>query len=128
MSWSFEILDGVGGVNGRIDSEVGRSPAAILYNGWPHIFYSDSGHGNLRHAWWTGGRWMFETLDGEGGTNGRIKADLGGGAALVDRWNWLHVWYHQFVAGNLRHAWWDGQQWSFETLDGDGGPNGRTAA
>ena len=56
MSWSFEILDGVGGVNGRIDSEVGRSPAAILYNGWPHIFYSDSGHGNLRHAWWTKGR------------------------------------------------------------------------
>jgi hypothetical protein len=128
MPWSFEILDGAGGVNGRIDSDVGQSPAAILYDGWPHVFYRDWRNGNLRHAWWTGGHWMFETLDGEGGPNGRVNANLGGGAALVDRWNWLHVWYHQFYEGNLRHAWWDRQRWSFETLDGEGGPNGRIAA
>jgi hypothetical protein len=128
MPWSFEILDGAGGVNGRIDSAVGYSPAAILYDGVPHAFYSDQGNGNLRHAWWTGGHWMFETLDGDGGPNGRVNANVGGGAALVDRWNWLHVWYHQTYEGNLRHAWWDRHQWAFETLDGDGGPNGRTAA
>ena len=130
MPWNFEVLDGDGGTNGRIKSDaLGQAPATTLYDGGPHVFYYDATNGNLRHAWFQQGRWTFETLDGNGGTRGRINANVGGTpAVLADSHNWLHVWYHEYVSGNLRHAWWDRNQWTFETLDGAGGPDGRIDA
>jgi hypothetical protein len=123
--WNFETLDGSGGANGRVDADVGAYPAALVYAGQAHVWYHDKSAGALRHAWWDGARWNFETLDGDGGANGRTANDVGEYDAVTLYGNQPHVWYDDATGGNLRHAWWDGARWNFETLDGNGGPNGR---
>ena len=125
-AWAFETLDGAGGGSGRTTNAVGASSSATLYNGEPHVWYFDSTGGDLRHAWWNGSGWTFETLDGNGTTNGQTNN-------VVGRYNTValyngepHVWYFDDTGGDLRHAWWNGLGWVFETLDGNGTSNSRT--
>ena len=128
-SWKFETLDGAGGTNGRIAGNVGLGSSSVVWNNQPHAFYYDSFNGELRHAWWSGTAWFFETLDGNGGANGRTT-DAVGVYSVATVWNnQPHVFYYEGVAGigdgDLRHAWWNGAAWFFETLDGhQNGPNG----
>ena len=128
--WTFETLDGSGGGNGRVDADVGGLPsgttATTIYAGQPHAWYPDVTNGDLRHAWWNGAQWTFETLDGAGGGNGRTSHTVGEYAAATIYAGQPHVWYDDFTAADLRHAWWNGVEWNFETLDGAGGGNGRT--
>ncbi len=79
-------------------------PRAILYNDRPHVFYYDDTNGNLRHGYWNGAAWSFETLDGAGGPNGRIVADMGfyNEAFLYN--GRPHNFYYDATNGNLRHA------------------------
>ncbi|MCZ7531772.1 MAG: hypothetical protein M5U31_16415 [Acidimicrobiia bacterium] len=43
----------------------------MLYNGRPHVFYYDDDNRSLRHAYYNGVAWAFETLrDGAGGRPG----------------------------------------------------------
>src|ERR1700730_7183592 len=118
-TWSFESLDGFTGPHGRTNGDVGLEAAAIDFGGTPQVFYRetvDPTHSRLRHAWWTGQFWGFETLDF--GTNtGRFNtATVGTGQP--------HVF--SYTGSNLRHGWWNGVQWSFENLDGSQvGPNGQ---
>jgi len=126
--WHFETLDGAGGPNGRIDANVGTFNATVLYNGRPHVFYRDESIGHLHHAYYTGIGWAFETLDGAGGANGRVNANLGGYNATVLYDGRPHVFYYDYDNDTLRHAYYTGSAWGFETLDGNSGPNGRIEA
>ena len=124
-AWSFETFDGDGGP-GQISGDVGSRPTAVVYNDQLHVFYYDATGGNLRHAWWvnTVGHWSFETFDGDG-SPGRIGGDAGKHPRAVVYNGQLHTFYYDATGGNLRHAWWSGSSWSFETFDGNGTSAGR---
>lgn len=124
--WRFETLDGAGGINGRVDADVGPFASAALVGGRPVVWYEDVTGGNLRYALWDGGSWQFTTLDGAGGAAGRVDADVGlytRGAVFEGA---PHVFFYDASAGTLRHGWKVGASWQFEILDGAGGPTGRT--
>jgi hypothetical protein len=125
--WRFETLDGDGGANGRTTNDFEDFQASVVWNNQPHVFYFDAQAGDLRHAWWSGRAWFFETLDGNGnGPRGRIDGDVGGFISAINWNNQPHVFYYDFDNETLRHAWWDGRNWFFEALDGGQfGPNGR---
>ncbi|GEM_PF-1177654 len=126
--WRFETLDGHGGRSGSNTDTVGQYSAVTLYGGLPHVFSYDATAGTLRHAWWTGSLWLFETLDGAGGVSGSSADNVGSHAAAMSYSGLPHVFYYDVTARGLRHAWWTGAHWSFETLDGQVvGPNERTA-
>jgi len=124
--WHFEALDGNGGPNGRTTHVVGEFSSTVVYNTRPHVFYYDSTDYTLRHAYYNGQFWAFETLDGNGGPNGRISADVGQYTSVILYNGRPHVFYFDNTNGNLRHGYYNGSTWVFETLDGNGGPNGRT--
>ncbi len=125
--WSFATIDGAGGAGGRIDANVGEDQAASSRAGVLHVFYFDRTHGDLRHGWYDGSAWRFETLDGSGGGGGRLNANVGLEASATTFGGSLHVVYAN-IAGDVRHAVYDGSTWSFETLDGAGGGGGRLNA
>jgi hypothetical protein len=123
--WLFETLDGDGGPEGRIDANVGVTPTAVVSAGGPHVWYYNLDNQTLRHAWFEKATWRFETLDGEGGPDGRVKAAVGTSPSAVSYGNEPHVWYYDATQQALRHAWQEGPRWKFETVDGLGGPDGR---
>ncbi len=129
VAWQFETLDGAGGGNGRISAIVGDWPTAALYRNELHVFYFDSTNQNVRHAVLDAARtnWRFEGLDGLGdGPNGRTSALVGVGQMSAVAWqDQLSLCYYDWDHGNLRHAWTKGGNWQFQTLDGDGGQDGR---
>jgi len=130
--WSFETLDGEGGKPGSSENNMGEYNAAVIYNVRPHVFYYGVAGGNLRHAWYNGSFWSAETLDGAGGSNGRISADVGKYAEAMIYAGRPHVFYQDDDGNDLRHGYYNGQFWAFEVLDGNGGhangPNGRVLA
>lgn len=105
----FENLDGAGvpGGNGRTASAVGASSAAFVFAGAPHVVYHDDTNGRMRHAWWTGVRWQFEDLDGNGvpGGAGRSSNDVGNDNAVLIWRGEPHIFHIDGSAGRLRHAW-----------------------
>ena len=105
--WYFETLDGhQTGPNGQINANVGAYKALTLYAGQPHVWYCDTTNGDLRHAWWTGTAWHFETLDGhQTGPNGQINASVGLDSAVTLYAGQPHVWYRDSSNEDLRHAW-----------------------
>ena len=128
-SHSVQTLDGAGGTNGRINANVGSMSSAVFDGTALNVFYYDSTHTNLRHAWQpSGGSWHFETLDGAGGPRGRLTGDIGAWPAARVFGGALHVFYSAITGGNERHAWFDAAGWHFQTLDGAGGTGGRVNA
>jgi len=86
-----------------------------------NVWYVDVGSGALRHAWWTGSVWQFETLDGPGATwPGHTSDRIGEGVTVATPGGLPNVWYLDVTSGALRHAWWTGSVWQFEMLDGPG--------
>jgi hypothetical protein len=120
VGWRTEVLDGGGGTRGRTDTDVGTglSVATVGQNGaYPHVFYSDDTRKELRHAWWNGATWTFETLDGDRTlANGRTDGETGFAPSVVNLNGVLHVFYSDWNTG-LRHAWF-ANQWGYEQLDG----------
>ena len=104
--WQFQDLDGPGvpGGNGRSSEPMqDDGSATIRYEGVPHVFYRSGGE--LRHAWAPGTGWVFETLDGDGGADGRTANTVGGGASATTFNGEPHVFYVDATANRLRHAW-----------------------
>ena len=116
--WQFETLDGLGGGSGQTTDHVGGYNSALAYKGQPQDFYWDSSASTMRHAWWGGGTWRFETLDGAGtgSGHGRVADALGSFNSALAYGAQLHVFYYDITHPQLRHAWWTGAQWSFEAL------------
>jgi len=121
------VLDGRGGASGRTTHAIGRDTANAVSEGDLFVFSYDATSGDLRMGR-RSDRWRFRTLDGAGGTNGRVSADVGSDVAAAPYGGSLHVFYYDATGGNLRHASFDGTAWGFETLDGAGGGGGRMDA
>jgi hypothetical protein len=121
------VLDGRGGQFGRTTHAFGRDTANAVFDGDLFVFSYDATAGNLRLGRRTD-HWAFVTLDGAGGTNGRVTGDVGADIAAASYGGALHVFYYDETRGNLRHAAFDGTAWMFETLDGAGGIGGRRDA
>ena len=124
--WVFSTLDGAGGTNGRVNSNVGSDVAAATYGGVLHVFYRDTTGGNLRHGSFDGATWAFETLDGVGGTHGRLDAYVGPAISVTTYGGALHVFYVDQTHTNIRRARLS-TGWTFTTIDGAGGTGGRIA-
>ena len=117
--WNRETLDGTGSnYAGHTTGTVGANVTAIEYLGSLQLFYSDASTHDLRHAWWDGAHWNFESLDGAGGGNGRTTDNVAGGDITVRQFgSQLQVFYSDDTAHSLRHSWWDGARWNAETTD-----------
>lgn len=129
-SWKYQTLDGLGGAGGRTDHDVSGPLASARLGSALHIFYRDQTTKDLRHGWATEGTggWRFETLDGAGGPDGRVDAELGFDTRATAYDDHLYVFYAVATSGDLRAAVFRGGRWRFRTLDGDRITQGRTDA
>ena len=122
VSWRFENLDGDSGSIAGNNYNLGQTPTEVQFGSDLYVFYYDTQNGVLRYGWSdpsTG--WHFAVLDGEGGSSGRVNADVGLAPTITVYNSVLELFYYDSTAGSLRHAWsTNGTSWSFETLDGPG--------
>lgn len=120
-NWSFENLDGDPGSISAYNANVGSNPSLTVYSNSLQLYYYDNSHGYLRHAWADSNGWHFETLDGAGGSDGRISANVGiTSTPAVDSNGTLHVFYFDQTNGKLRHMWTSATLgWQAENLIGD---------
>ena len=115
IRWNFETLDGAGR---NTTDVVGTVVEAMQYGTQIQLFYLDATTHTLRHAWWDGARWNFETLDGLGGANGRTTDHVAGGTIAIRQLGaQVQIFYSNDTTHTLRHAWWDGARWNFENFD-----------
>jgi hypothetical protein len=88
------------------------------------IAYSDSKAGDLKFATLNGASWTKTTLDGNSSANGKTQDDVSGYISTCIEKNSkseiLHFFYGDLTEKDLRHAWFDGKHWSYETVDGNG--------
>ena len=129
--WHFSILDGAGGATGTVVGNVGLVSAATVLGSTLHVFYYDSTHTSLRHAWSTDGTtWSYENVDGTASTiTGHFNGNVGASPySMVGPDGYLRVFYYDITNGDLRHAWNDASGWHFENLDGSASsPSGFSA-
>lgn len=120
--WRFEALDGAGAtVAGHGTDQVGSAVGVTQYDGSTQVYYRDATSRSLRHAWWTGSAWLFETLDGAGSViAGHGTDDVGTAVSATAMPTGPQVYYSDSTRGSLLHAWWTSTGWHFETLDGPG--------
>ncbi len=72
--------------------------------------------------------WAYETLDGDSGSVSQQTADTGRQPTSITFNNKLYTFYYDRGLGDLRMATTpslSNPQWTFSTLDGEGGANGR---
>jgi hypothetical protein len=121
---SWTVIDGA---NNDLVIAPGYGVEPIVYGDSLHLFYINklTGAGVLRHAMLWNDAWYFETVDGDGGANGRVVGDLSGELSVAEHTNRLHVAYRDNTRADLRLASTGKLGWTFQVIDGDGGP-GRT--
>ena len=127
--WKFETLDGPAStLAGRTADHVGSAVSVTQMNSGPQVYYYDATRASVRHAWWSGSAWQFETLDGSGSVIAGHDGDrVGSAVSVTEMTNGPQVYYTDSTAHSLRHAWWTSTGWQFETLDGPGSKlSGRT--
>jgi hypothetical protein len=120
--WRFETLDGSAStLPGHSGDRVGSAVAVTQMNGNAQVYYYDATRRSLRHAWWNGSGWRFETLDGAGSVIAGHDGDqVGSEVSVTAMTNGPQVYYADATAHSLRHAWWTSAGWHYETLDGPG--------
>jgi hypothetical protein len=124
-TWTSSTLDGIGGTSGRTTNDVGFFSSAVEFNGQPNVFYWDATTNTLRRGVRAAsGAWSFSTLDGQSGANGRITAHVGRWVSAVIHQSVPHFYYQDSTNGNMRAGNWNGTDFSFQTLDGNGGNAG----
>jgi hypothetical protein len=98
--------------------------ATATYAGKPVIAYSDSKKGDLKLATFNGNKWGLKTIDGNSTTLGKTSNDVSGYISMCTsisgRTNYLHIFYADLKDKDLRYAVYDGKNWSYEIVDGDG--------
>lgn len=125
-----EVLDGLGGADGRIEARVARDVAAVRIDDETWVFYgADPGDGHdLRLARLRDdGTQTFRTLDGRGSRDGRTTNAVGTDVSAVVNDGTVHVFYRDETADDLRHGWRSlAEGWRFETIDGATNDDGTT--
>jgi len=82
----------------------------------PHIaYYLDYSadrrqNGDLNYAYWTGSRWVVETVDSQD-VVGKYPT------IQIDSNDDPHICYQSETESSVRHAWKTGNEWSIETID-----------
>ena len=123
---TFVTLDGVGGGHGRTTHSVATDVSATAQAGSVHVFYRDDTDQDLRHGWFDGSEWTFETLDGDSTLDGRTSHDVGRRSVALVYHNKLNVIYADDTKGDVRRAVFDGSSWRYSVLDGNRDTGGRT--
>jgi len=102
----------------------GRDIASTTFNGKPIIVFTDAVKGTLKIATWNGLVWKKTTVDGAGGSAGRTKNKVAGHISLctsgVGANQKLHIFYPDAIDRDLRYAQYDGKNFTFEVVDGNG--------
>jgi len=102
----------------------GRDIASTTFNGKPIIVFTDAVKGTLKIATWNGLVWKKTTIDGAGGSAGRTKNKVAGHISLctsgVGANQKLHIFYPDAIDRDLRYAQYDGKNFTFEVVDGNG--------
>jgi len=120
VTWHYETLNGTG--TGVSNDHFANGNALLPVGAQFHGFYGNTTRASLTHSWWDGTRWNAENLDGAGrNTNDAVGTNV----TAIQYGGQVQLLYTDATRHSLRHAWWDGTRWNFETLDGAGGANGR---
>ncbi len=114
-AWKASVLDSLAD---------GERIATTLFNTQPAIVYTDSKRGRVKLAVWTGKAWHIVTVDGRGGSAGRTLHDVSGPVSVCTSGSGknqaLHIFYADKVDKDLHHATFDGINFKYEIVDGNG--------
>jgi hypothetical protein len=98
--------------------------SSVTFNGEPAIIYADSKSGDLRIAQWNSKAWIKRTIDGAGGSQGRTNLPITGALSTcvngIGKKQTLHIFYADEVDKDLRYAKYDGKNFTYEIVDGNG--------
>ncbi len=101
-----------------------RHITSINFNGKPLIAYTDVKSGILKIAAWDGKVWKKSTVDGAGGTAGRTKSAITSPISLCVNGSGtkqtLHIFYSESEDRDLHYATYDGKNFIYEIVDGNG--------
>ena len=102
----------------------GSLVASTTFNGQPALAYIDSKSGDLKLATWSGTVWVKVTVDGAGGSSGRTSSSIKGALSICvngsGKKQTLHLFYSDAQNTDLRYAKYDGKNFTYEIVDGDG--------
>jgi hypothetical protein len=114
-AWNSSVLD---------SSADGKTVASTTFNGKPAIAYTDTKSGDLKLATFDGKSWKKITIDGAGGSSGRTTHNLSGAISMCVNGSGvkqtLHIFYTDATEKDLRYSTFNGKNFTFETVDGNG--------
>jgi hypothetical protein len=98
--------------------------SSVTFNGEPAIIYADSKSGDLKIAQWNSKLWVKRTIDGAGGSQGRTNLPITGALSTcvngIGKKQTLHIFYADDIDRDLRYAKYDGKNFTYEIVDGNG--------
>lgn len=102
----------------------GKYLATATYAGKSVVAYSDTQHGLLKLATWSGKKWEIQIVDGDGTKSGKTKNSVAGSISVctnkVGKTEYLNLYYGDLTNQDLRRASFNGKTWSYEIVDGNG--------
>ena len=114
-AWTSSVLD---------SAADGNTVASTTFNGRPAIAYTDTKSGDLKLATFDGKGWRKVTVDGAGGSSGRTTHNLSGAISMCVNGSGvrqtLHIFYTDATEKDLRYSTFNGKNFTFETVDGNG--------
>lgn len=114
-AWKATILDSLSD---------GTHIATTTFKSRPVIAYTDQKYHRIKLALWSGKYWRKITVDGRGGSGGRTTHDVSGQVSLCVSGSGsnqiLNMFYPDLTSHDLRHATYDGKNFNFEIVDGNG--------
>lgn len=114
-SWKRFVIDS------KSDAKI---VASASFNGEAAVAYIDSRSGDLKLALWNSRIWIKRTIDGAGGSRGRTANAITGALSMCvngsGRKQTLHIFYADGESKDLRYAKFDGVNFTYEIVDGNG--------
>jgi hypothetical protein len=114
-AWKASVLDSLAD---------GERIATTLFDTQPAIVYTDSKRGWVKLALWNGKGWRRLAIDGRGGSAGRTLHNVSGPVSVCasgsGKKQVLHIFYADQIDKDLRHATFDGTNFRYEVVDGNG--------
>ena len=114
-SWKRFVIDS------KSDAKILTS---LTFNGEPVVIYGDSKSGDLKIAQWNSKVWLKRTIDGAGGSQGRTNLAITGALSAcvngIGQKQTLHIFYADDIDRDLRYAKYDGKNFTYEIVDGNG--------